>query len=105
MYMVAGIIILARRFDTPLTDKKHQLKEAPNKGVTLFIRRVIHTTNGRLLNLTPVIPEDWEVVKVRGTTYKDGVIILTIIRMTGDNGHARVTADNKQDKQDTTEAR
>ena len=77
----------------------------PEEGSTFFYRRVIKTTNGRLLNLTPVIPANWEVVKVIPKNVSSNRILLTIIRMTGDNNHAQDTTGNKSDKQDASETR
>lgn len=70
-----------------------------------FYRRIIHTTNGRLLNLTPIIPEGWEIVKVIPERWAENRFFFTVINKTGEDNHAQTTAVNKPNKQDATTSR
>jgi hypothetical protein len=70
-----------------------------------FYRKVIRTTNGRLINLTPVLPEQWEIVQVRLDAIANDRIMLTIIKLDGDIKDAQATATNESDKQDASTTR
>jgi len=68
-----------------------------------FYRKIIFTTNGRLINLTPLIPKDWKVVKVTALDSDSVQQYLVIERLTEKSNHAQNTASDKPNKQDTSE--
>ncbi len=88
-----------------MTAKKSEQTEGTLKVPRPFYRRVIHSTNGRLLNLTPIIPEGWEIVKVIPERWTENRFFFTVINKTGEGNHAQVTAVDKPDKQVATASR
>lgn len=88
-----------------MTAKKSTPTKRSEKLPTTFYRKVIHTTTGRLLNLTPVIPKNWKFVEILRWQTEGECIILTIMPIARGTNNASTTTPMQPNKQNTQASR